>query len=107
MISIKILDTNKSKIEENSYKNIFIYCIGYVMIKKTNYAKINGVNPLCLINDKMNGYIEESNRNKYIGLFLTDESKNTPKTYEKLWSKIKDLGRSRTNYDDYDEKYFI
>ena len=34
------------------------------MLKYLSYAKINSVNPLYLI-DKINGYIGESNGNKY------------------------------------------
>ena len=33
IINIKNLDSNKIKIDETSYENILIYCIGYVMIK--------------------------------------------------------------------------
>ena len=82
MIDIKNLDPNKIKINEKSYKNIFIYNNGYGTIK--NYGKINSVNPLYLIISKINGYIEESNRNKYLTLVLTDETKDALKNYEKL-----------------------
>ena len=38
-------------------------------------------------------------------LVPTDESKDTPKKYERLWNKIRNLIRSITNYsDNYDEK---
>ena len=33
MIDIKILDANKIKIDEKSYKSIVIYSIEYVMVK--------------------------------------------------------------------------
>ena len=82
MIDIKNLDPNEIKINEKSYKNIFIYNNGYGTIK--NYGKINSVNPLYLIISKINGYIEESNRNKYLTLVLTDETKDALKKYEKL-----------------------
>ena len=54
MINIKNLDQNKIKIDEKSYKNIFIYYIGYVTIKHFAYAKIDSADPLCLIIDKIN-----------------------------------------------------
>ena len=50
--------------------------------------KIGSVNFLYLIN-KINGYIEERNRNKYLVLVPADESKDTLKKYEELWSKMK------------------
>ena len=54
----------------------------------------------------MNGYFEEINRNKYLTLVLTNESKEKTKKYKELWIKIRDLIRSITKkLDDYDEKY--
>ena len=58
-----------------SYKNILIYCIGYVTIKDLKYVNINSVNPLYLIFDKVNQYFEEINENKYLTLVPTNESK--------------------------------
>ena len=54
----------------------------------------------------MNGYFEETNKNKHLMVFPTDESKEVTNKYQELWSKIKDLISSITkNSDDYDEKY--
>ena len=58
-INIKSFDPNKIIIDENSYKNIFIYYIGYVTIKDSKYVKTNSVNLLYLIINKANGYFEE------------------------------------------------
>ena len=44
IINIKDFDPNNIKIDEKSYKNILIYYIGYVTIKKD--LKIYSVNPL-------------------------------------------------------------
>ena len=41
MINIRNLDLNKIKIDENSYKNILIDYIGYVMFKDLEQIKIN------------------------------------------------------------------
>ena len=68
-ISIKYLETKKIKINKNSYKNVFTYCISY---ETTISAK-----SLCFIISKMNGYIEESTENKYLTLVPTDKSKDT------------------------------
>ena len=48
-VHVKDFDPNTVKIDEKSYKNIFIYCIGYLMTKDLNYVKIYSVNPLYLI----------------------------------------------------------
>ena len=54
----------------------------------------------------MNGQFEESDKNKYLTLVPTNESKEKIKKYEELWSKIRVLIKSITkNSDNYDEKY--
>ena len=73
IISIKYFDLNNIETDEKSYKNILIYYIGYVMIKK--YLKMYIVNPLYLIFGNVNGYFEEINGNKYLTLVPTNKSK--------------------------------
>ena len=75
IINIKIFDPNNIKRDEKSYKNILIYYIGYLMIIDSKYVKINSVNPLYLISNKVNGYFEQINGNKYLMLVPTNESK--------------------------------
>ena len=54
----------------------------------------------------MNGYFEEINKNKYLTLVSTNESKEKNKKYEEQWIKIRDLIRSITkNSDDYNQNY--
>ena len=75
-------------------------------IKDSKSVKINSVNSLYLGINKVNGYFEEINGNKYLTLGPTNDSKEKIKKYEELWSKIRDLIRSVTKTsDDYDEKY--
>ena len=93
---MKNFDPSNIKIDEKSLKNIFICSIGYVTIKDVKYVKINSVNLLCLIFSKVNGYFEEINKNKYLILVPTNESKEIIKRYEELWNKIRDLIRSIT-----------
>ena len=80
--------------------------VWYVTIKESKYVKINIVNPLYLIFSKVNVYVEKIDKNKYLKLFPSNESKEIIKKYEELLSKIRDLVRSATkNSDDCDEKY--
>ena len=65
IINIKNFDPNNIKIDEKSYKDILIYCIGYVTIKDSLY----------LIFNKVIGYSEEINGNKILTLVPTNESK--------------------------------
>ena len=79
------------------------------MIKDSKYIKINSMNLLYFIFNKVNGYFEEINGNYllYLTLVPTNEKKEKiKKKYEELWSKIRDLIRSITkNSDDRDENY--
>ena len=54
----------------------------------------------------MNVYFEDINKNKYLTLAPTNESKSKTNKYEELLGKTRNLFRSITkNWDDYDEKY--
>ena len=70
-------------------KNILIYYIGYVKIKKD--IKISSVNPLYLIFKEMTGYFDEINGNQYLTLVPINESKDKTKKSEEWWIKIGDL----------------
>ena len=60
MINLRNFEPNLLKIDKKSYKNIGIYNIGYITIKKNyDYESIYSVNPLYLRVNHANGYIEE------------------------------------------------
>ena len=60
MINIKKFDSNFLKINKKSYKDIGIYNIGYIPIKKIDdYENIYSITPLYLIIDHASEYIEE------------------------------------------------
>ena len=76
IIDLKDFDARLLKIDKKSYKNIGIYNIGYITIKKIDdYENIYSVNPLYLIIDHASGYIEEKGVNKYLVFDSTDENK--------------------------------
>ena len=77
------------------------------MLKYLSYAKINSVNPLYLIINKINGYNEGSNGNKYLRLVYTDESKDAMEKHEELQDKIRVMIRSITNNSDNDDKKYM
>ena len=64
-----------TKMDEKSKKDILIYYIGYVTINDSKYVKITSVNPLYFIFNKVSGYLEEINENKYLTLTPSNESK--------------------------------
>ena len=78
------------KIDKKSYKNIDIYYIGYITIKKIDdYESIYSVNPLYLRINHASGYIEEKNGNKYLIFDSVDENKEVLKKYADVWDGIK------------------
>ena len=74
IIIVRSFDPN-IKINKKSYKNILIYYIRYMTIKDQKCVRIISVNPLYHIINKVNGYFEEINGNKYLTLVPTNESK--------------------------------
>ena len=60
MINLKNFEPKLLKIDGKSYKNIGIYNIGYITIKKIDdYENICSINPLYLIIAHASGYIEK------------------------------------------------
>ena len=75
IINIKNFDRNNIKTDEKSCKTILIYYIGYVTIKDSKYVKINSLDPLYLIINKVRRYFEEIDGNKSLTMVPTNESK--------------------------------
>ena len=60
MINLKNFNSKLLKIDKKHYKGINIYYIGYITIKKIDDCEnIYSVNPLYLLVNHANGYIEE------------------------------------------------
>ena len=77
------------------YKDICIYYIGQITVKNIGGCEDTyNVNPLYLINGKVDGNIVEKNGSKYLvfdskELHSTDENKEVLKTYPGLLDEIK------------------
>ena len=91
IIDIKNFDARLLKIDKTSYKNIGIYNIGYITIKKIDDCEsIHNVNPMYLRVDHVNGYIEKKGVNKYLVFHSTDENKELVKKYNDVFNGIRD-----------------
>ena len=76
IIDLKNFDAMFLKVDKKSYKDIGIYNIGYITIKKIDDCKsIYSVNPLYLRVDHASGYIQEKGVNKYLVFDSADENK--------------------------------
>ena len=89
-INLKDFDARLLKVDKKDYKEIDIYYIGYVTVKKiANCNNINSVNPLYLMIDKMIGHFEEKNGNKYLVLDDVDENNKVSKNMKKFGVELK------------------
>ena len=78
------------KIDKKSDKDIGIYNIGYITIKKIDdYDNIYSVNPLYLTITHASGYIEEKGVNKYLVFHSIDESNELLKKYNDVFNGIR------------------
>ena len=81
MVDMKQFDSNLLEIDKKLYKDIGIYNIGYITIKKIDdYENSYSVNPLYLTTAHTSGYVEcnfveEKGGNKYLVFNSTDENK--------------------------------
>ena len=107
IIDLENFKSNLLKIDKKSYKDIGIYNIGYITIKKIDDCEnIYSVNPLYLLVNHANGYIEEKGVNKYLIFDSTDENKELLKKYNDVWNEIKNkIEEVGTGECDYEKDY--
>ena len=90
IINIEEFNSSLLKIDKKSYKDIDIYYIGYITIKKIGDCEnIYSVNPLYLIIGKVDGHIEEKNGSKYLVFDSTDENKEVLKNTQNFGVGLK------------------
>ena len=80
MINLNDFNSSLLKVDKKSNKDIDIYYIGYITIKKIDeYENIHSVNPLYLIIHSGTGHFKEKNDDKYLVLYSTDK-------YDEVWN---------------------
>ena len=107
IIDLIDFDARLLKIDKKSYKNIGIYNIGYITIKKIDDCEnIYSVNPLYLTIAHASGYIEEKGVNKYLVFDSTDENKELLKKYNDVFNGIRDkIKEINSDECDYEKDY--
>ena len=100
-------DSSFLKLDKKSYKDIGIYNIVYITIKKiADYKNIYSVNPLYLGITHASRYIEEINKNKYLIFDSLDENKELLKKYDGTFNRIMDKIKEISNDEcDYEKDY--
>ena len=109
IINLESFESNLLKIDKKHYKEINIYYIGYIKIKKiSDCENVNSVNPLYLLVNHASGYIEVKNRNKC--LIFDDsvaENKELLEKYADVWDGIKNEIKAKNcgQENDYGKDY--
>ena len=84
--NLKNFESNLLKVDKKLYKNIDIYYIGYITIKKIDdYESIYSVNPLYMRIGHVSGYKEEKNGNKSLIFDSVVENKEGLKKMRKCF----------------------
>ena len=94
MVNIEDFHSNLLKINKKSHKNIDIYYIGYVTIKKfSDYENINNANRLYLIIHSATGYFKAKNDEKYL---IIDSAEKNEEVFSGIKLEIKTLSGGKT-----------
>ena len=101
MVNIKDFHWNLLNIKKKSHKDIDIYYIGYIIIKKFSYYEnIHSVNPLYPIINSATGYFKEKNGEKYL---IFDSTEGYEEFFSGIISEIKTLNRGKELF--YEKNY--
>ena len=92
IFELKTFDSNNLKLDKKTYKDLDIFNIGCVTIKKIGDCyDVTSVNPLYLRINDASGYIEEKLWiDKYLVFDLTDENKELLRKYNGVFNGLID-----------------
>ena len=108
IIDLENFDSSLLKLDKKAYKDIDVYNIGYVTIKKTGDCKnIHSANPLYLHIFRASRYIEEKDRNKCLIFDSIDENNELLKKYNNVFDEIIDKIKEINSDDCYYEKDYM
>ena len=87
LINILFFEASNLKIDKKASLGIDIYYIGY-FDKKPEWS-VNGVNPLYLLINRIDGSFEEENGIKYLGITNINRNTKAFKKYDQVFAGIK------------------
>ena len=91
MIDIRNFHSKLLKIDKKPYKDVDIYYIGYITIKKfSDCENIHSINPLYLIFHSVIGHFKEKYGEKYL---IIDSTEKYKKVFSGIISEIKTGGK--------------
>ena len=86
LINLSNFSINNLKIDKKTWKDIDIYYIGYVDKSKPSEWRVNSVNPLYLIVNKVFCFVGEKNGVKF--LKIDKGNKNLKDSILSIWNQI-------------------
>ena len=114
LINLSNFSVNNLKLDRKAWKDIDIYCIGYVDKNKPKDWKVNSVYPLYLMINRVFCCVGEKNGVKY---FSIDKGiRNPSDSVLIIWNQVvsglkycmEEISRENSKYDDdYDKTRFI
>ena len=89
MINSKNFDPGMLEINILSFKSTstIIYHIEFITMRSLDHVNIDSENPLYLIFNNVDGYIEESNGDKNLIFASANKNKGVLEKYAKLWNE--------------------
>ena len=107
IIELKTFDSKNLKLDKKTHKDLDIYNMGYIAIKKIcDCYDVNSVNPLYLRIDNASGYIEEDWTHKHLIFDSTDENKELLKRYDDVFIGLIDkVKKIDDNWLEYTKDY--
>ena len=104
LININDFHAKKLKLDKKTSMGLGIYYIGYVD-KKPEW-NVNSENPLYLMINRKDGFIEEKNGVKYLNINSTDRNSEVLKKYNEVFDGIKDCIKKINDSDsEYDKDF--
>ena len=101
MIDIRNFHLNLLKIDKEPYKDVDIYYIGYITIKKfSDCENIHSVNPLYLIIHSATGHFKEKYSEKYL---IIDSMEKYEEVFSGIKSEIKTINCGKEPF--YEKNY--
>ena len=104
LINIKNFKNNKLKLDKKGVLGSDVYYVGYIT-KKPQWS-VNSVNPLYLMINRIKGYFEEVDRDKY--LIISSENGDIMQKYQEVFDGIKEIIKKINDYGQpikYDDNY--
>ena len=101
IINIKDFHSNLLRIDKKQYKDIDIYYIGYITVKKIGDCEnINSVNPLYLMIHSATGYFKEKYGEKYL---ILDSTENNEEVFSGIKEEIETINGGKELF--YEKNY--